>query len=111
MAPALLLTDGVVGLLAGAALAIAVARSCLLGTDRIARTVVIVAALALFGFAFVRSLGGHGLFPVALSIWGWFLVQSVYFLIGGGLPRVAAQGEADPFELARERANAILETE
>ncbi|MGI9430930.1 MAG: hypothetical protein ACR2PQ_01880 [Myxococcota bacterium] len=109
--PAALLAEGIVGLVAGAALAVAVARSYLLGTDRIARTVVIEAALAAFGFAFVRSLGGAGLFPIALAIWGWFLVQSLYFLIGGGLPQPARSGDVDAFDLAHERANAIMETE
>ena len=109
--PAALLADGIVGLIAGAALAVAVARSYLLGTDRIARTIAIETVLAVFGFAFVRSLGGAGLFPIALAIWGWFLVQSLYFLIGGGLPRPTASGDVDAFDLAHERANAIMETD
>ena len=106
--PTAFLTDEIAGIAMGAALAVAIARSRLLGTHQIARTVAVEALLAAFGFAFVTALHGPGWFPISLAIWGWFLVQSLYFLIGG-LMSEPAPGDIDPFDLAHEQVSRILE--
>ncbi len=108
--PTVLLTNEIAGVAMGAALAIAIARTRILGTSHLPRTVAVEAALAAFGFAFVTALDGPGWFPISLAIWGWFLVQSLYFLIGG-LPAPVLEGDVDPFDLASEQANRILEHE
>ena len=105
--PAALLTSGIAGIAMGAALAVAIARSRLLGASQLPRTIALESVLAGLGFAFVAALGGPGWLPISLAIWGWFLVQSLYFLVGGGAP--APSGEIDPFDLAHDQARRILE--
>ena len=108
--PTAFLTSGIAGIAMGAALAVAIARSRLLGTRHIARTVAVESVLAAFGFAFVTALHGPGWFAISLAIWGWFLVQSLYFLIGGLVSEPAA-GDIDPFDLAHDQARRILDQE
>ena len=108
--PTALLTSGIAGIAMGAALAVAIARSRLCGAGQVPRTVAVEAVLAALGFAFVAALGGPGWFPISLAIWGWFLVQSLYFLLGGR-SAPAPTGEIDPFDLAHDQARRILEQE
>jgi hypothetical protein len=46
---------------------------------------------------------------VAFAIWGFFLVQSFFFLLGGVAERAATPAGLDPFEVARARAVALME--
>jgi hypothetical protein len=57
------------------------------------------------GLGFVGGSGGLG---VVLGLWAFFLVQSLWFLAGGGAARRAAR-HADPFDEACTRACAILD--
>jgi len=73
-----------------------------------ARAVVTEAILVGAGLAFARHLGGPSLAGVVLAIWGFFLVQSFYPLVGGIRVRSRA-ADRDPFEEAHARALAILQ--
>ena len=70
-----------------------------------------IAIEIVFGAAGVAAAGHFargGLFALCLAIWGYFLVQSGWFLIGGR-GTWAAEGERDPFERARARLQRLLE--
>jgi hypothetical protein len=75
------------------------------------RTLVVEAVLGLGGLAFAGLLAGSGRGPVgiALAIWGYFLVQALFFLVGGLRVRSLGEGEGDPFDAARSRLLALLE--
>lgn len=95
----------------GAAIALGVARSGLLhrrggGT----RAIAIEALLLGGGLVLARFLMAPGVLGSALALWGFFLVQSAFFAIGGSPTREAA-GVGDRFEAARRRALALLEEE
>jgi len=90
------------------ALMIAVCRSGFLYRSRPGRALLAELLLALAGLAVAHLLWGPGLIATALALWGYYLVQSVFFLIGGVQPRRPSP-EGDPFELARSRLLALLE--
>jgi hypothetical protein len=98
---------GVVAL--GAAIGIGVARSGLLHRASAARAIAIEMVLLGGGLALARFLAGPSLLGVALAIWGFLLVQSAYFAIGGVRGRSAESAGPDRFERARRRAMEILE--
>jgi len=101
---------GLAGTAVGAAAIVAVCRSGLLWRQRRWRAVAIEALLGLLGLALARHLAGGGLVGLALGLWGYFLVQSGYFLIGGRSPR-RPDATQDPFERARQRLERLLEDE
>jgi len=107
----LLLTRGAGEALVGSALVLGFVRSGMLYRARSARACLAEAALLGGGLALARFLAVPGLLGTALGIWGFFLVQSVFFLIGGVRERRAAAGGLDPFDLARTRLAALLEEE
>jgi hypothetical protein len=87
---------------------VAVARGVILHRGRRARAIVIEGALLLVGLWFARFLAASWLPATPLAVWGFLLVQSFYFLIGGtavSLPQRAG----DPFEEAHGRAVDLLE--
>jgi hypothetical protein len=88
---------------------LALARSRVLYRAQPMRTLVIEATLISAGLLFVRSLGGFTLVSTALALWGFLLVQSCFFLIGGVRERPLVGGVADPFEEAHRRAQALLD--
>ncbi len=110
-AAVLVLARGPVEVAIGSALAIGAVRSGMLYRARSARAVAAEAALLAGGLALARFLAVPGPLGAALGIWGFFLVQSVFFLIGGVSERRPAAGDLDPFELARTRLAALLEEE
>ena len=93
----------------GAALVLGICRSGWVFRAHTARACVIEAGLLAGGLAFARFLAAPGLLGVALGVWGFFLVQSVFFLVGGSREGSPAAGGLDPFELARSRALALFE--
>lgn len=101
---ALLLARDATVLSVGLAVALAVARSAFLYRAVPARAVVVETALAGGGLLFARLLG-----TPSLAIWGFFLVQSFFFLLGGVRARETATGHPDPFEAAHARAMEVLE--
>jgi hypothetical protein len=66
--------------------------------------VVLAAALAVAGFL----SSGAGLLGAALAVWGWFVVQSFYFLVGG-LRLRPTRGRGDSFEAAAARLERLLD--
>jgi hypothetical protein len=107
----LLLTRGAGEAVVGSALVLGVVRSGLLYRACSARALLTEAALLGGGLALARFLAVPGLLGAALGIWGFFLVQSVFFLIGGVRERRAEVDGLDPFDLARTRLAALLEEE
>jgi hypothetical protein len=60
------------------------------------------------GLCFARFVGGPGGVGVALGLWAFFLVQSLFFLAGGVETRTRTR-HADPFDEACARAFAVLD--
>jgi len=65
-------------------------------------------SLVTAGLLFARFLAGRSLVSMMLAVWGFFLVQSVFFLLGGVSERTAPTRHPDPFEEAHRRAIALL---
>ena len=60
------------------------------------------------GLVFARFLFGPTVTALVLALWGFFLVQSLYFLLGGKhAPSLARH--PDPFQDAYARATALLD--
>jgi hypothetical protein len=91
----------------GAAGIVGFARSALIAQTRSLRGIAIEIVLGATGLAVAAHFARGGLFALCLALWGYFLIQSGYFLIGG---RAAdAETERDPFDRARERLLRLLE--
>ena len=91
----------------GAAGLVAFTRGILLPDSRNLRALAIEAVLGTAGLAVAAWFARGGLLALCLAIWGYFLVQSGYFLFGA---RGADAGEAaDPFDRARVRLQRLLE--
>lgn len=86
-----------------------VARSGVLYRASPARALATEAMLLAAGLLFARFLGGFTLVSTALAIWGFLLVQSVFFLVGGVRARPLVDGAGDPFEDAHRRALVLLD--
>jgi hypothetical protein len=87
---------------------IAVARSGFLYHGAPVRSVAIEAIVAGGGLVFARFLFGPTAAALVLALWGFFLVQSLYFLLGGRHAPTAAR-HPDPFQDAYGRALALLD--
>jgi hypothetical protein len=88
---------------------LAVARSGFLYRTAPARALGAEIALLLGGLLFARFLAGSPPTSVAPAIWGFLLVQSLFFLLPGVRSRPVVGRHADPFEEAHRRALALLE--
>jgi hypothetical protein len=84
-------------------------RSGLLYRSRFARALLLEAVLVGAGIGVAGQLLAGSTFSAVLAIWAFFLVQSVFFLVGGVEPRREERGELDPFEAARARVVELLE--
>ena len=93
----------------GAALILAAARSGFLYRGAPARVLLLEAALIVGGLLAARVLAGPTLLSSGVAIWGFFLVQSLYFLVGGVRVREPDEPGIDPFERARKKAVALME--
>jgi hypothetical protein len=62
------------------------------------------------GLLFARFLGGPGLLSASFALWGFFLVQSFFFLFGGVGARGPQTRPSDRFDEAHRRAIALLES-
>ncbi len=92
----------------GAAGIVAFARGILRADARSVRIFVIEAAFGAAGLATAAWFARGGLLALCLAIWGYFLVQSGYFLIGARGPS-AGEAARDPFDRARARLQRLLE--
>lgn len=103
----LLLPLGSVAVMVGAAALVAACRSGLLQRDLSLRALAGEALLAGAGLGLASLLAGGSALSLALAVWSYFLVQSVFFLRAD-----AAAGRADPcidpFERARSRLLEVL---
>jgi len=95
----------------GAAIGVGVCRSGLLYRARAGRALATETCLLGGGLLLARFLAAPGFLGVALALWGFFLVQSGFFLIGGVSERPGDARGIDRFESARRRALALLEEE
>jgi hypothetical protein len=89
------------------AVTIAVVRSGVLYPAPHARAVLRETALVFGGLALARFLAGSTLLSIGLALWGFFLVQSLFFLFAVAPGGVGVQ--SDPFEEAHRRALALLD--
>jgi len=101
---------GLPGTAIGAAAIIAVARSAIAQRHRTLRACAIEATLGIGSLGVASFLASGGLLALCLALWGFFLVQSAYFLIGGRAPR-RDSAPRDPFERARQRLERLLDDE
>ena len=88
---------------------VAVARSGFLYRCAPARGVAVEAIITGGGLLFARFLCGPSTVALVLSVWGFFLTQSLYFLVGGAYTRGGSLRHPDPFQDAYGRAMALLE--
>jgi hypothetical protein len=93
----------------GLAVVLGTARSGFLHRIAPARAVAIEAALLVGGLVFARFLAGGAPHGSALALWGFLLVQSCFFLVGGVQPLAADGRPLDPFDDACARAAEVLE--
>lgn len=91
------------------ALVLGIARGGFFFAGSPARTVGREVFLLAGGLAFARFLGGPGFLPTAFALWGFLLVQSLFFLMPANAPRAGGTIRSDAFEEAYRRALAILE--
>ncbi len=93
----------------GAALVVAVCRSAILYRARPLRALLLELALLAGGLGLARSLADGSPASLALGLWGYLLVQSLFFLAGGVTVRSGCDGRVDPFERARAGLLALLD--
>lgn len=98
---------GVPGTAVAAAAIVAGIRSGLLYRARPLRAWAAEAGLGVGGLGLAQLLSGGSLVSISLAVWGYFLVQSVFFLIGGVTAR-RPEGPIDPFDRARAQLLALL---
>ena len=102
------IAPGVRELGCGLAVVLAVGRSGFLYWRSPARAAITEAVLVVGGLVFADGLGGSSLRALVFGVWGFFLVQSLFFLVPGQRVR-STEARADPFEAAHARAMALLE--
>jgi hypothetical protein len=102
-----LLPLGVMDTALGAAAILALVRSGLLYRARPLRGCLAEIGLQGGGLALAAFLAQGSALSLALGVWGYFLVQSVFFLIGGVEAR-ARHEPRDPFDRARAELLALL---
>ena len=94
----------------GLALLLALLRSGLNPSMQPARAVVVEVVLLVGGLAMAAWLAGAGWIGQALGLWGYTLVQSLYFLVPGrDRARFQRSSDGDPFDWARDRLIELLD--
>lgn len=108
---------GVLGLVTGSAAAalvagavgLSVVRSGFIHRSRPLRALVLEGGLLFGGALAARLLMSGSPFDPALGTWAFFLVQSLFFVVGGVETRTPEEPASDPFEQAQRKALALLE--
>jgi len=103
-----LVASGTPELCVALAATLGVVRSGLVHRTAPARAVALEAALLLGGLLFARFLAA-GPLATAFGVWGFLLVQSCFFLVGGVTARADDGRHPDAFEEACARATEVLE--
>jgi hypothetical protein len=96
-------------LVLGLAVLFGIARAVFLYRLRPTRALVVEAGLVGGGLLFARFLAGPSLVSIVLAVWGFLLIQSFFFLVGGVRPRERVASQHDPFDAAHERARVLLD--
>lgn len=89
--------------------ALALTRSAFVFRARPLRSVVVEAALGIAALGMLVFFGGGGPGATAFGVWGYFLVQSGYSLVGGWRERAPVSARRDPFDEACRQAERLLE--
>jgi len=76
---------------------------------RFARALVLEGILLCAGLGAAGQILGGSTFSAVLAVWIFFLIQSVFFLVGGVTSRSECDAAVDPFEAARARTLDLLE--
>jgi|GEM_PF-1557729 len=92
-----------------AALALGLLRSGLLYRSRFARALMLESALACGGLLIAGKVFDGSVVSTALAIWAFYLVQSVFFAVGGISERRECPDDVDPFDAAHAGALAVLD--
>jgi hypothetical protein len=92
----------------GAAVLLGIMRSGFVYRSRPGRALVTEVVLLGGGLLLAEVLEGGGILSLSFAVWGFFLVQSVYFLLGGIGERPDTVHTADPFERACRDVTQIL---
>lgn len=112
---------GALSLLAGAAvdvpllaifalaIVLALVRSAFLYRRPAMRSLAVETALLTCGLLSAMFLADGSLLGLGLAFWGFFLVQSLFVLVGGAEMRPTEEPTEDPFVEARQRALALME--
>ncbi len=93
----------------GCAVLLGVMRSGFVFRAEPARALLIEGGLLAAGLALANVLAGAGVLSLAMAIWGFFLVQSLYFLLGGVGRRAEGEEGIDPFERAYKHAVGLMD--
>ena len=88
---------------------VALVRSGLASESRRVRSLVVEAVLGGTSLVFAAWLATPGWLGSAAALWGYVLVQSLYFLIPRSRESSRGETEGDPFDRARDRLLAMLE--
>ncbi len=95
-------------LLVGLSLGVGLIRSGWLLERRTLRAVVVEGLVLIGSVTTAHFLASPGLLGGAVALWGWFVVQSFYFLVGGLRVR-SPRRAGDPFDAARRELQELLD--
>ncbi len=102
------LAPGVVVLYASPIL-LGIVRSGLLYRTKIGRAFAIEAMLFLLATSVAQLLAGSTVQSYGLAVWGFFLVESAFFLFAGASSHPESGSAEDPFDRARREATRLME--
>lgn len=105
----LVMADGIEGIAIGLAVVIGVVRSGLDAETRTGRALCFEGVLGCAALIFASALSWPGWLGSAAALWGFSLVQSLYFLVPVSRRRASRDALGDPFERARERLLGLLD--
>ncbi len=91
------------------AILLGIVRSGLLYRAKIARALAIEGMLFLVATSVAQLLAGSTVQSYGLAVWGFFLVESAFFLFEGASSRAGSGSAEDPFERARQEATRLME--
>lgn len=93
----------------GSAMVLGLLRSGVVYRAKIGRAFLLETVVFLVAVGTARLLAGATVLSYGLAVWGFFLVQSAFFLFAGMHPRREATSDEDPFERARREATRLME--
>jgi hypothetical protein len=105
----LMTAPGFPALSLGLVVVLAAGRSVFLLRGTAARAVLVETGLGLGGLTFAWAMAAPTVGGVMLAVWSFFLVQSLFFLVGHPRTRPATHPGCDPFDTAHARALVLLD--